>query len=260
VDNGSSSQTVATLSQWRNGLDHNRVELICLKDNLGFAGGMNRGIEICKSNHEPDYLWLLNNDLYVSPDAALALFEAAEHRREVAIWGPTVLAGDEKTVQCAGGCRYFPIIGYAREAYAGVSVSELAKLPPPRIDYIFGAAIFLRAEFVNRIGGLDERYFLYYEEPELARNLLPDERMAWCREAVVVHRGAGSSNVAGIPQDKIRQAALSALVYTRRHYPLFLPSVFLARLLGVSLRGLINLDFRPSLAVLSALVEFFRSR
>jgi GT2 family glycosyltransferase len=63
VDNGSSSQTIATLSQWQIGLDHNRVELICLKDNLGFAGGMNRGIEICKSNHEPDYLWLLNNDL-----------------------------------------------------------------------------------------------------------------------------------------------------------------------------------------------------
>ena len=259
VDNGSSDSTVSVLCSWYRELDDSQVYLVLNKDNLGFSVGMNIGIRHCQRFDNFDYFWLLNNDLHVTPDSIGALLAAAAAQNEVVIWGPTVLSEkDNNSIECAGGCTYYRSIGYSRAAHGGKLQSELGGLPAPRIDYIYGAAMFVESNFLSRVGGFDENYFLYYEEIELANQLYSSEKMDWCREALVYHVGAGSSVVAGVSELKTKQAAISALRYTRKHCPFFLPTVCLARFIGISLRGLLKLDIRPSMVVLVAFFEFFR--
>lgn len=258
VDNGSSDSTVSVLCGWYRELDDSQVELVLNRENLGFAVGMNTGIRHCQHIADFDYFWLLNNDLHVSPGSISALLKAAAAQHEVVIWGPTVLCEENRTIECAGACIYYRSIGYSRPAHRGKAASELVGLSVPKIDYIYGAAMFVESNFITRVGGLDENYFLYFEEIELANQLGTSEEMDWCREALVYHVGAGSSVVAGVSELKTKQAAISALRYTRKHCPFFLPTVCLARFIGISLRGLLKLDIRPSMVVLVAFFEFFR--
>ena len=260
VDNGSSEATVAALRAWCDTLSPGSVRLILNEGNEGFAAGMNRGIRHCRELHSIDYYWLLNNDLRVEPDALGVLLDASERSPETVLWGPTVMSEKNERIECAGGCRYYPSIGYFRAAHAGRSRCELARLPEPRIDYIYGAAMFVRGDFLARSGDLDEAYFLYYEELALAGRLLPGEKMGWCREAFVHHIGAGSSVIAGVEQFKTRQATLSALRYTRDHHPWFLLSVCLARLVGLSIRGLMNRNPTLPVPAFEAMVAFFSKR
>jgi GT2 family glycosyltransferase len=256
VDNGSCAETVATLSAWAKKASSTQIELVLSEQNKGFSAGMNRGIVHSQRRQQSDYLWLLNNDLYVSVDSLGELLAEAKRRRNVALFGPTVVSQQSKRVECAGGCRYYPLVGYSRPNYGGRAVDELDRLAAPVMDYVYGAAIFCRRDFIERIGGLDERYFLYYEELELAQRLTGDMAMGWCRKSIVYHAGGGSSVLAGVANIKVRQAALGAFKYTWRYYPYYLPTVFLARFLGILLRGLASLDPRPAVAVVAALVEF----
>lgn len=258
VDNGSSDSTVSELCSWHRELDDSQVYLILNSENLGFSVGMNTGIRHCQHIDNFDYYWLLNNDLHVDPESIDALLKAAAAQKQVVIWGPTVISEKTNRTECAGGCIYYRSIGYSRPAHGGKLISEIGELPVPRIDYIYGAAMFVDSNFIARVGGLDESYFLYYEEIELANQLTSSEEMGWCREAIVYHIGAGSSVVAGVSEIKTKQAAISSLRYTRRYCPFFLPTVCLARFLGILLRGLLQLDIRPSIAVLVAFFEFFR--
>jgi len=260
VDNGSSPPTVEALREWHESSAPDLVQLHFAERNEGFSVGMNRGIGHCRQLHHFDFYWLLNNDLHVEPDALGALAHASAQSPGTVLWGPTIISEKNHRIECAGGCRYYPSIGYFRAAHAGRSRCELAQLPEPRIDYIYGAAMFVQGDFLARSGNLDEAYFLYYEELVLARRLLPGESMGWCRSALVHHIGAGSSVIPGVDQFKARQATLSALQYTRDHHPWFLLSVCLARLMGLSIRGLLHRNRTLPLAAFEAIVAFFSRR
>ena len=256
VDNGSSATTVSVLSRWHQNTNYTHVEVIYNDRNLGYSTGMNSGIRHIFAHCTPDFIWLLNNDILVDPGAIDALLKDAHDQKDVAIWGPTVLSTETRKVECAGGCRYSPAIGYAWPAYAGMDAEMLPEKPDPQIDYIYGAAMFIKGAFLERTNGLDDQYFLYYEELELVGQLAPHENYNWCRRALVYHIGAGSSSLPGVEQDKTRHAAASALRYTWRHHPYYLPLVFLARFFGILVRGVKLRNAKLPLAVLAGAKEF----
>lgn len=251
VDNGSSQATVTHLTRWLDALGDPRITVILNGHNSGFSAGMNIGIRDCRERGSSDYYWLLNNDLNVDPGAVGAMLASAREDTDTAMWGPTIISSKTGRVECAGGCRYLPAIGYFLQAYSGEESQGIAQRPATTIDYVSGAAMFLKGSFVDRIGGLDESYFLYFEELELARRLLPEEKLAWAKDAYVYHAGGGSSAIAGVERRKTREATLSALRYTGRYHPLYLPTVFLARFIGILARGIRQFDLRLPLAVLS---------
>ncbi len=260
VDNGSSPKAQEELECGLAKLEYEDLELLRNPTNLGYSAGMNRGIRYCQENYLPDYYWLLNNDLTVAPDSMVQLVRSATADRRVKIWGPTVISSRTNKLECAGGCRYFPTFGFSFRRYRHMDATNVIAKPTPRIDYIYGAAIFLDTNFIERIGGLDESFYLYFEELELARNLGKSEFQDWCRSATVFHDEGGSSSIDGVRDLKTRQAALSAFKYTYRHHPSMLPSVIVSRLLGIGLIGILTLDFRAPVNVILALGDFFRSR
>jgi GT2 family glycosyltransferase len=256
VDNGSDVNCVNGLKAWASQLVESRVDLVLNPVNLGFAGGMNKGISAALRNGPVDYFWLLNNDLTVTPGSLSALARSAHESPDVAVWGPTVMDAKSGKVQCAGGCIYNRWLGREKRVFAGLDTEDLARRSMPALDYVYGAAMFVRADVISRLDGLNEIYFLYYEELDLAENLLPGDRLGWCAGARVDHAGGASTTGRAVRPFAAYHAALSAFRFTWRYHPLCLPTVVLARVFGLAIYALRDMNPGLALAPLRAFRDF----
>lgn len=141
-------------------IDYPWIKYINTGENLGFAGGNNKGIETATG----DYLFLLNNDTEVAPDFLEPLVNRMESDKHIGVICPKILYYDEPdTIQFAGFSPISPITG------RGFSIGYLEKdkgqhdtaMPTSRAH---GAAMmFSRAAF-DKVGLMAELFFLYYEE------------------------------------------------------------------------------------------------
>jgi len=111
---------------------------------------------------------------------------------------------DSLIIQCAGGCFYNSWISSYRQFGRGKSLAQLDQLEPAEYDYIVGASLFfpvatlhsgLRHLPISSADGhtdqqqwLNESFFLYFEELDLAKRLKPGLGMAWCKDALIKHR------------------------------------------------------------------------
>lgn len=241
------------------------VLLIRSPRNLGYAGGNNLGIQRALSRSFR-YIWILNNDVEVAPDALDALVDCADREPSAMILGSTVLDfAARATVQYAGGARYSAPFTMIRNPYRGMPLDRLrAASRPPKLDYVSGCAMFCRAELFRSHGPLDERFFLYFEELDLAYRL-PDPRsqLKWCPESLVFHHEGHSAGgrSAGNRTESARSGYhenLSALRLTRKHRPAYLPIAMLARLCGKSLAALLHGRWHLLGPLLRAFLDFLK--
>jgi GT2 family glycosyltransferase len=198
----------------------------------------------------------LNNDLLVDTASISHLIEFSRLNTNAVITGATIVDPVSGRVQTAGGYRYYSWLGLSRPILAGRSPPELLSAMPPELDYVDGSAIWLRGDFIARLGQLPDYYFLYFEELELSHCLRGAEKIAWCREAEVFHKGGGSSSTDSLRERATYHAARSAFRYTQRHYPAQLPIVILARLGGIALRAIAQWNPRLIVATVRAIRDF----
>lgn len=283
-DNGSSAEVPEKLRAWaeQNSRDFFESELqdtsaktaltgktvlIQNRANLGYAGGNNPGIRYALQQ-KFKYIWILNNDTLVKPDSLQKLMQCAEAQPGAGVFGSTVVFADQPdTVQCAGGCAYNPVTTVFRPAHGGRLLDDVLQTREiPRLDYVFGAALFVRAEVFEKCGLLTEDYFLFYEEIDLCKRALQaGYQLAWCRESIVFHKGSASVGQPGSGDRKKRAFAnyhenLSTLVFTKRFYPCLLPAVLAFRFFGklsmIGARG----EWYLARPLLQAYRDFWRRR
>jgi GT2 family glycosyltransferase len=180
VDNGSRDDSVRQLR-----LAVPEVTLLVSDANLGYGGGCNIGIRDA-FGRAADYVWLLNNDVKVHPDALRALVDAGE--RDPGLGGiGSVLheATAAGRVQNWGGGSIHPVLGILQPHVAAVDRA--------RLDYLCGASLLLRSTALREVGLLDERYSMYWEDVELSWRL---RAAGWtlgvAEGAVVWHKGSAS--------------------------------------------------------------------
>lgn len=261
VDNGSDKHIVELLKNWHEQCNYENVSIIFSKDNIGFSAGMNLGIRKTLKYDKPDYIWLLNNDIECETQSLPNLIMGAEEKPDIKIWGATVVNEDRKTIQCAGGCYYNKYLGIAIPAGEGRLITEVQRINPGnKLDYIYGAAMFINAETLKALNGLNEDYFLYFEELDLTHRLQDKSQISWCRKAIVFHRGGSS-----VINDKILRlttyhAALSAFKFTRSFYPYSLIPVMLTRCLGKLLHALQRKQYFLVVEVVRAIWVYFRCK
>lgn len=220
--------------------------LLRLPENLGCGQGNNAGLAYALARGEHTFFWVLNSDVAVGPDCLARLLEEARKRPRTGVFGASILKwtrGPESTgsageLECAGGCRYLPWATMTLPAYAGLSLEAARRKPEPRLEYILGASFFLRREVLERVGLFSTENFLYYEEADFClRAARQGFGLAWCREAVVHHKG-GRSLAKACPDPHRRKLVanyhenLGALRFTRKHHPGVLPVAFVFRFLG----------------------------
>lgn len=130
-------------------------ELLRLPANLGFAGGVNRGIEKALE-YGTKWVWLLNTDIVVPDDVLGELRVAADSTERCGVAGVVFVEADGR-IQAYGGGRVDLRTGISRH----VSSSSES------LDYLAAACVLVRASMLREIGLFDERYFFYWEDTDL---------------------------------------------------------------------------------------------
>ena len=201
--------------------------LICTSENLGFAGGNNIGIRLALEDDDCRYVWVLNNDTVVQEGALTELLLIMDRELDVAICGSTLAYySDRQCVQALGGT-----FDYLKGRPGQIAKDSLFSALPTReeveaqIEYVVGASMMIRRETLERVGGISEKYFLYFEEIDLAHRLLPPERLGWAPKSLVYHKvGASIEGGSGCSQSRTGQyhENVSLLIFLSTHRPLYL--------------------------------------
>ena len=156
------------------------VRLIASEKNLGYAGGNNRGIDTARGR----FFFLLNPDTVVHPDILHQLVDFMDRHPQSGAVGPQLLWPDG-SIQSSR--RRFPTLGslfwestllgqwfpnnrYIRDYHCAGQTPD----QPQLVDWVVGAAIFIRRDAWQQVGPIDEDYFMYFEETD------------WCRRAAEI--------------------------------------------------------------------------
>lgn len=184
VDNGSSDDSCAlVLSQFPS------VTLLSLKENLGYAGGNNVGIEYAlKKEHA--FILLLNNDTIVDSLMLEHFVKYGQAHPEIGIVGGwPLLFSDPSRLDHVGGkwngkTGYFDLIGRGEPSsfeYEG------------ELDYVCGCSIFIRKTVFEKIGVLEPSFFLFWEESDFCmRAKRAGFRISFCKQATLLHKVSAS--------------------------------------------------------------------
>jgi GT2 family glycosyltransferase len=139
------------------------VRLISNDDNLGFTGGMNQGI----ASASGDYVYLTEDDMTLDRDCILRLIEYAEGRGEEILLSPVLYNRAAGTIRCAGGD--VSLGGVFRMKIHGSDEADVGQFARPfDVTYVDGAVIFARTDYMRRLGGFRDDFFMYVDAVELS--------------------------------------------------------------------------------------------
>jgi N-acetylglucosaminyl-diphospho-decaprenol L-rhamnosyltransferase len=132
--------------------------------NLGFAGGCNAG---AAASGAP-LLLFLNPDAMPAPGCVDALRRTAAERPGWGAWQALVTMHGGRDINSSGGVTHFLGMGWA-----GACGKPVAAAPggPAEVSFASGAALVVRRDAWDRVGGFDERYFMYGEDLDLGLRL-----------------------------------------------------------------------------------------
>ena len=138
------------------------TKVINTNENLGFARGNNIGIkEALKDGAE--YVLLLNDDTEVSPDFLTKLIEVAEMQQDAGMLGPKILLYDPPQSIWFAGARFDQKA--CEIVTSGFDQTDKCEDTGfVESDYVTGCALLIKKATLEKIGLLDERFFLYWED------------------------------------------------------------------------------------------------
>ena len=177
VDNDSTDDSVARIRA-----AHPGVPILETGRNLGFSGGCNVGIRRAVEEGA-DYVWLLNNDTTVDPQALTDMVAVAEADLGVGAVGSVLYYLDSpKDIQAWGGGRVC--------FWSGRTRHHLGPVPSARLHYLTAASILLRRRALEEVGLLDENtFFMYWEDTDFSFRLRKAGwRLAVADQSIVLHR------------------------------------------------------------------------
>lgn len=176
ADNGSHDASLALLRA-----HHPGVAILELGRNHGFAGGANRGVAATSA----PWVCILNSDATPAPDWLARLVTAPRDPRTWAL-GSVLVSAASGRIESAGD-QYAPA-GYAYKLLRDRPLDELPD-EPYRVFAAPGAAPLFRRDVFDALGGYEERFFLYYEDVDLAfRAVLAGYHAQLVPGARVTHR------------------------------------------------------------------------
>jgi GT2 family glycosyltransferase len=178
------------------------LTLIKNNKNYGFPGGNNIGMKFALKFFNPHYILLLNNDTVVEKNFLNELVKNGEVHRDVGILGPKLYFYDEPDTIWSAGCK----LSWKLSRGIQIGVNELDKGQydnEKEVEYVSGSAFLIKDEVIRKIGLMDEKYFLYFEESDWTlranqagyKSLYIPKAMVWHK---VSRSGGGISKPVGL--------------------------------------------------------------
>jgi GT2 family glycosyltransferase/glycosyltransferase involved in cell wall biosynthesis len=163
VENGSSDGSAEALrTMFGDATGATGVTLIELPKNLGFPAGCNVGIEHALQAGA-DWVFLVNSDVVLAPDAIDRLLADARDRPAAGILGPLVLSRREPDLIASGGISYSVGSGRMNSPLTGKPAAA-APTSSFEVPALSGSAMLIRRDVLTKTGLFDGAYFFYFED------------------------------------------------------------------------------------------------
>lgn len=196
------------------------IYLIKTGGNLGYAGGNNVGIRFAMARGY-DFVWLLNNDTLVAPDALDRMMDAMAEWRDAGIVGSTHFQYSSPRMKLSLGGGHFNKwfgIDTPRQSIPSDVVTNA------EVDHVLGASMLVRAAAIREVGLIDESYFLFREETDWCfRMRAAGWRLSTSLLSVIWHRLGGTIRHRSPVHDYY--STRNMLLLTKRFSPQTLPTV-----------------------------------
>lgn len=196
VDNNSNDGSVVMLKS--NFGNASNVIIIDNEENKGFAGANNQGINISKGTD----ILLLNPDTIIQGNVISETFKCLEKDENLAIAGCTVLNPDG-SLQLA--CRrmvpsikdaFFKLFGFTK-LFKKLNRYNLNDAPIDEflaVDAVSGSYLMIKKEVIEKIGLLDEEFFMYGEDMDWCLNAkMAGYEVRYCPVGTIIHYKGESS-------------------------------------------------------------------
>jgi GT2 family glycosyltransferase len=228
-----------------------RIRLLPLDENLGYAGGINAGIDWAQAHWHQSFFWLLNNDVEARPGALRALLDAHRRVPGAGICGSVLLDWDhpERVQAVAGIYRRWLGVGFHATSLPAAGGEVCLDL-----DYPVGASMLVTQDYLRQVGPIEASYFLYYEEMDwVERGRRHGYRPVVALGSRLRHKeGASTGSRGGVRHKSLlseRYGVINRLRITRRFWPWYLPLVWLS-LLAVAGDRIVHREFARAALVL----------
>lgn len=200
VDNGSVDGSVAAI---RNAFP--QVDVIEAGENLGFARGVNRGVESAHGR----YILLLNPDAVLMPGSLATFLAFAAEHPEYRMYGGRNLTpeGSNDPTSCWGAPTLWSLFCFATtlstifprsSLFDPESLGRWQRDSVREVPIITGSLLLISRDDWNLLGGMDPRFFLYGDDAEFSirahrRGLRP----VIVPDATIIHANGGSTANSG---------------------------------------------------------------
>lgn len=237
VDNGSSDDSCTMVTT-----EFPQVRLIALRENRGFAVANNLGMREARGR----YFLVLNSDTEIIGDALTQICDFMDAHPDVGALGPKLLNTDG-TLQYS--CRRFPSFRTAlfhryslmtrlfpRNRFSSeYLMTDVGHDRTMDVDWVSGAALVVRREVFESLGGFDEGFFMYAEDVDWCYRIKQAGwRVVYLPEAQILHHIGQSTRL--VPYAMTYQRHRSMWRFYRKHYSRGIVLVDVATFCGIALR------------------------
>jgi len=192
IDNNSKDQSIATWSKAWQGKDN--IEIIANAHNVGFAKACNQGFR----NHQARYILLLNPDTECPSESLANLVKVFDQKQDIGVMGPKLVYPDgsyQESVRRFPGVmdqliimlklhHVFPNASWLKKYFARDMDIDKSQ----EVDQVMGACFLVKSDIWQQIQGLDERYFIWFEEVDFCKTVKTMGFKVWYEPSIsVVH-------------------------------------------------------------------------
>ncbi|TSC92007.1 MAG: putative glycosyltransferase [Parcubacteria group bacterium Licking1014_17] len=171
------------------------VRYLPFKENNGYAKGVNTGAE----NARGEYLLFLNPDIILKENSVQKMVRYMEEHPDIGILGPKLL-GFDGLIQHSYFRFYKPITVILRRLSWLAKIFNLRRVidnflmldtNPNKIqtpDWLMGSVLMVSRQALNKVGKMDERFFMYFEDVDWCRRFWQNGyKVVYYPEAVMYH-------------------------------------------------------------------------
>ena len=219
IDNASEDKTVEIVNQKKN----DNTVFFQNENNEGFTKAVNQGVE----NAGGEYIFILNPDTQVTEGSVLRLINKLSSDNLIGLVAPQ-LRFPSGGIQYS--CRRFPTFWNVITEMTGLSwvfsqsnlfngwkMRDFNHATERDVDQPAGAALMVKKDLLNGLGGLDEHFPMFFSDVDLCKRIKDmGKRIVFCPDAVITHRG-GSTTLGRRP-GLIASSHLSLIKYFMKHH------------------------------------------
>lgn len=185
VDNNSTDNSKILLKE-----KYNNLPMLELNINGGYSYGMNNGAKYSLENGA-DIILYVNNDVVVTESFLEPMLELLKNDTKIGMISPKVLYREyPEIIYCGGGKVDYLRCGGVAEfqgkpaLYFANEIKELTLAE--------GCLILIKKEVFNKIGFMNEKYFMYFEDVDYAERVRKEFNIIYCPKSIIYHKsGAG---------------------------------------------------------------------